>query len=78
MNPPHNEHDLTLYRLDQVENAVATMATAAKAQTDFNSRVEAFMEAVKTWGRIGMILYGTTQAIGLILLAFLMSHLKVG
>lgn len=78
MNPPHNEHDLTLYRLDQVENAVATVARAAEAQSDFNTRVERFMEAVKTWGRIGLLLYGTTQAVGLVLLAYAISHLKVG
>jgi hypothetical protein len=39
------------------------MANAARNQADFNLRVERFMESARAWGRVGMILYGTGQAL---------------
>lgn len=54
---------LTIYRVTQLEEAVATMAVAAGKQAEFNTRVEAFMASAKTWGRVGLIVYGTGQSL---------------
>jgi hypothetical protein len=64
------DHDLTLYRIDQLEKAVATMAHAAHAQIEFNTTVEKFMASVRTWGAVAMIVYSTAQAVGLVMLAY--------
>lgn len=58
-----SEHDLTEYRLEQLERAVETMAQAAGKQAEFNTRVEAFMASARTWGTVGLIVYGAGQSI---------------
>ncbi len=68
--------DRTEYRLDQLERAVETMATAAAEQQQFNTTVERFMERVTTWGKAGLIVYGSTQGVALVLLAYSVSHVR--
>lgn len=63
MIPPQRDDQLTTYRLTQLEKAVETMARAASKQADFNTRVESFMASAKTWGRVGLIVYGTGQSL---------------
>ena len=60
---------LTVYRVTQLEQAVETMAHAADAQAAFNTRVESFMASAKTWGKVGLLVYGAGQSlmIGVIL-----------
>jgi len=60
--PPRDEQ-LTTYRLTQLEKAVETMARAAGMQDEFNTRVESFMSSAKTWGRVGLLVYGTGQSL---------------
>jgi hypothetical protein len=61
--------DLTTWRLDHerrlsgIENAVQTLADAAEQQERFNERVVEFMAAMKAWGVIALLLYGTGQAL---------------
>jgi len=62
MIPPRDEQ-LTTYRLTQLEKAVETMARAAGKQAEFNTRVESFMSSAKTWGRVGLLVYGTGQTL---------------
>ena len=50
------------YRVNQLEEAVETMAHAAEKQTEFNTRVEIFMARVQTWGYVSLLVYGTGQA----------------
>lgn len=54
---------LTVYRVTQLEAAVETMARAASKQADFNIEVETFMASARTWGKIGMVAYGTGQSL---------------
>ena len=61
--------DLTTWRLDHerrlsgIENAVKTLADAAEQQERFNDRVIEFMAAMRVWGVIALLLYGTGQAL---------------
>jgi hypothetical protein len=54
---------LTVYRVTQLEQAVETMAHAAGAQAEFNTRVESFMASAKTWGKVGLLVYGAGQSL---------------
>lgn len=61
--------DLTTWRLDHerrlsgIENAVKTLADAAEQQERFNDRVIEFMAAMRAWGILALLLYGTGQAL---------------
>lgn len=58
--PSHDSFD---YRLRVVEDATTTLAKAAERQSAFNLRVELFMEAAKTWGKVGLIVLGAGQTL---------------
>ena len=64
-----SDDELTIWRLDHerrlagIENAVKTLADAAEQQEAFNERVIEFMAAMKVWGVVALILYGTGQAL---------------
>jgi uncharacterized protein YjfI (DUF2170 family) len=62
VSSPHHQA-LLAYRVDQLERAVETMADAAERQGAFNGRVESFMVSVRTWGRVGLLVYGTGQSL---------------
>lgn len=57
-----DNRDNIAYRVNQLEDAVETMAHAAERQTEFNTRVEVFMAKVQTWGYVAIVVYGTGQA----------------
>lgn len=63
MTAPGRDDRLVTYRLTQLEKAVETMAVAAGKQTEFNTRVESFMASAKTWGKVGLLVYGTGQSL---------------
>lgn len=48
--------DLWHYRLEQAEQAIATLAEAAADQTEFNA-------AVRTWGKVALLIFGVTQSL---------------
>lgn len=57
------DEQLSTYRLTQLEKAVETMARSAGKQAEFNTRIESFMSSAKTWGRVGLLVYGTGQTL---------------
>jgi len=68
--------DLTLYRLEQLDKAVETMAHAAAEQQEFNTTVERFMERITTWGRVLFYVYTISQGIALIMIAYALAHVR--
>lgn len=48
--------DVTNLRLDRLEESVKVLAHAATEQVAFNA-------SVKTWGKIGLLLYGAGQSV---------------
>lgn len=56
------DDDVIEWRVEQLERAVTTMATAAERQQSFNVRVERFMTAARVWGTVALLLYGAGQA----------------
>lgn len=50
-------------RLTSNESAIATLASAAQRQQEFNERVIVFMASVRTWGIVMMMIYALGQAL---------------
>jgi hypothetical protein len=57
------------HRISELEDAVKTMAVAAKEQQTFNTEVTKFMTSVSTWGKAALLVYGITQSILILMLS---------
>lgn len=70
-----SDDELTEYRIERLEKAVETMALAAGKQAEFNTRVESFMASARTWGSVGLIVYGAGQSILVGVILYGVQHL---